>query len=82
MSGIQQALEVRSLERIIQLLVKATRLLSFYSSVFSKVICLTLFLISAACGPGVKDGSRHISHGYNFFYVGGDENFVEYKDNN
>ena len=34
----------------------------------------------AGCGPGMKDGSRHIVDRYYFSYLGGDENFIEYKD--
>lgn len=40
------------------------------------IACFLLF----GCGPGAKDGSVHISDGYYFTHLGGNQNIIEFKD--
>ncbi len=47
---------------------------------FMKVVFLFSFLMCAGCGPGAKDGSTHISHGYYFSHLGGQQNLIEHID--
>jgi hypothetical protein len=43
-----------------------------------KIIYVFIFFVFSGCGPGIKDGSVHISHGYYFTHLGGQQNLIEH----
>lgn len=48
---------------------------------YIKLVYLCLFpFCCIGCGPGAKDGSVHISQGYYFTHLGGDQNIIEFTE--